>query len=159
MDVGWFEEPLRPNVDPEGLGVVTNEVNLPVAGGEAGYGIDFFADLVKDRVVDIIMPDIKYCGGLIEAVKSGRLALEAGADVSLHNPSGPISQLASAHVTVALSSDLPLEYAINEVPWRAELLEPSERIENGRVWVPAGIELGAILNKKISAKYGRDWSI
>lgn len=155
LDVGWFEEPLQPTIDPVGLAQVASEVGLPVAGGEAGCGTGFFAGLLEQGAVDIVMPDIKHCGGVMEATKIGRAALDAGGGMSLHSPSGPLSQLASAHVTAAVPGAMPLEHAVNEAPWRAELLTPPERIEEGRIWMPRGTELGATLNEDMLAKYGR----
>ena len=52
---------------------------------------------------------------------------------------------------------MPLEFGPYEVPWRAELIEPSERIEGGRLWLPGGPGLGARLNPKVLDRYGRRW--
>ena len=67
---------------------------MPIAGGESGYGEEFFAGLIEGGAVSIIMPDVKYCGGVAEAFKAGTAALRAGQSVSLHSPSGPVSSLA-----------------------------------------------------------------
>ena len=149
LDVGWFEEPLEPTKDAAGLAQVAEQVGMPVAGGEHGYGEDFFADLVRRKAVSIIMPDVKYCGGVAEAWRAGRAAVEAGGKVSLHSPSGPVSQLASAHVTAAIPGALALEHAVGEALWRAGVLVPPERIEGGRLWLPRGSGLGATLNRDV----------
>ena len=96
--------------------------------------------------VSVIMPDIKHCGGVVEAVRAGRSALGRGGAFSLHSPSGPISLLASAHVTAAVPGALPLEHAVDEVDWRAELIAPAESIQAGRLLLPAGPGLGAVLD-------------
>ena len=103
------------------------------------------------------MPDVKHCGGVAEAYRSGRAAIEAGGNVSLHCPSGPVSQLASAHVTAAIAGDLPLEHAVYEAPWRRDLLVPPERIEGGRLWFPTGVGLGATLDPAVVRRHGRRW--
>jgi galactonate dehydratase len=157
LDVGWFEEPLQPTTDADGLAQVASVVSIPIAGGESGYGEDFFEGLVRRGAVSIIMPDVKHCGGVAEACRAGRAAMAAGGQVSLHSPSGPVSQLASAHATAAMPGALALEHAVNEAPWRAELLEPRERIEGGRLWFPDGKGLGAILNDDVVRRYGRSW--
>ena len=79
------------------------------------------------------MPDLKHFGGVSEAVSAGREAVAAGAGFSLHCPSGPISLLASGHVTAAVEGAMPLEHAVYEVDWRSELLDPPERVEGGRL--------------------------
>jgi len=157
LNVGWFEEPVSPEDDPQGLAQIAKNISMPSAGGEAGYGANFFADLIAGGSVSIIMPDTKFCGGVAEAAKAGRAALQAGANVSLHNPSGPVSQLASAQVTAALGSDLPLEHAVNESLWRKELMLPTERIAQGRFWFPGGSGSGAVLNPEVIKARGRQW--
>jgi len=148
-DIGWFEEPVQPTRNAGALSEIAEQVSMPVAGGETGYGADFFAELVRRTAVEVIMPDIKYCGGVAEALSAGRAAQAAGGRASLHSPSGPISQLASAHVTAAMPGAMALEHAVGEASWRAELLVPRERIENGRLWFPGGPGLGATLNAEM----------
>ena len=146
LDVGWFEEPVQPRTAPGDLAAIASSATLPVAGGESGYGGDFFDHLLEVRAVSVIMPDIKHCGGVVEAVRAGRSAQQRGGAFSLHSPSGPISLLASAHVTAAVPGALPLEHAVDEVDWRAALIAPAERIEDGRLLLPSGPGLGAVLD-------------
>lgn len=157
LDVGWFEEPLEPTGDAAALAQVAGRASVPLAGGESGYGEAFFVGLARQGAVRTIMPDVKHCGGVAEACRAGRAASAAGASVSLHSPSGPASQLASAHVTAAIPGALPLEHAVNEAPWRAELLEPGERIEKGSFWFPGGTGLGARLNEEAVRRHGVRW--
>ena len=130
---------------------------MPIAGGESGYGEEFFAGLIEGGAVSIIMPDVKYCGGVAEAFKAGTAALRAGQSVSLHSPSGPVSSLAGAHVTAATPGAMQLEYAVHEASWRAELLVPTERVAEGRMSLPGGPGLGATLNVATVLRHGRRW--
>ncbi|MYD94365.1 MAG: mandelate racemase/muconate lactonizing enzyme family protein, partial [Chloroflexi bacterium] len=110
LDVGWFEEPVNPERDPEALAEIAARVSMPVAGGEHAYGAEFFRRLVAARAVDVAMPDIKHCGGVLEAVRAATLVARRGGQTSLHGPSGPVSILAGAHVTAALPAALPREF-------------------------------------------------
>ena len=158
LDVGWFEEPVQPRSAADDLAAIARDVPMPVAGGESGYGVEFFDGLLDGRAVAVVMPDVKYCGGVAEAVRAGRSAIGRGGGVSLHSPSGPISLLASSHVTAALAGALPLEHAVHEVDWRADLIEPAERIERGRLLLPSTVGLGAVLNGKVVRRHGRLWT-
>ena len=158
LDVGWFEEPVQPRSASDDLATIARDVPLPVAGGESGYGVEFFDGLLDERAVAVVMPDVKYCGGVAEAVRAGRSAIGRRGGVSLHSPSGPISLLASAHVTAAVDGALPLEHAVHEVDWRADLIEPAERIEGGRLLLPSAAGLGAALNPELVRRYGRHWT-
>ena len=157
LDVGWFEEPVQPTAAIGDLVEIADEVSMPVAGGETGYGADFFEELVASRAAAVVMPDIKYCGGVGEATKSGRRTIAADGGFSLHCPSGPISLLASGHVSAAVDGAMPLEHAVYETDWRADILEPSEIVRDGRLWIPAGAGLGATLNRDLANRFGRTW--
>ena len=158
LEVGWFEEPVQPRSAAEDLAAIARGVSIPVAGGESGYGVEFFDGLLAAGAVAVVMPDVKYCGGVAEAVRAGRAAIARGGGVSLHSPSGPISLLASGHVTAAVASALPLEHAVHEVDWRADLIEPAERIEGGRLLLPSSKGLGATLNGAVVGRHGRLWT-
>ena len=157
FDVAWFEEPVQPTSATEDLARISKEVDIPLAGGESGYGAGFFSELITSGATSVIMPDAKHCGGVNEAVSAGREAVAAGAGFSLHCPSGPISLLASGHITAAVEGAMPLEHAVYEAEWRADLLDPPERIEGGRLWFPAGRGLGARLNDDLVLRFGRRW--
>ena len=88
LGVGWFEEPVQPRTAAADLSTIARRVPMPVAGGESGYGRDFFDDLLERRAVSVIMPDIKHCGGVAEAALAGHSALGRGDAFSLHSPSG-----------------------------------------------------------------------
>ena len=158
LDVGWFEEPVQPTSAADDLAAIARDVPMPVAGGESGYGVEFFDGLLDQRAVAVVMPDVKYCGGVAEAARAGRSAIGRGGGVSLHSPSGPISLLASGHATAAVDGALPLEHAVHEVDWRADLIEPAERIEGGRLLLPSATGLGAALNTEVVRRHGRLWT-
>ena len=159
VSIGWFEEPLSPNDHSRSLSDVVKKVSMPVAGGESGYGEPFFDALLSSGSLEIVMPDIKYCGGVSESVRIGRLARSKGAGVSLHSPSGPVSLLASAHSTAAVECSMALEHAVSESDWRSELIEPAEVIRDGNIYLPKGPGLGAVLNSNMMAKRGEYFSV
>lgn len=152
--IDWFEEPLEPLEDPIGLKNVASLVSVPVAGGESGYGEAFFKEIMSMGSVEIVMPDVKYCGGVFEAAKIGRSASISQKKFSLHSPAGPISLLASAQVSSAVQDALPLEHAVDEVPWRHELISPFEVVENGALAIPEGSGLGCELNWDVVSEKG-----
>ena len=158
-NIGWFEEPVEPTKDAEGLAAITREVSMITAGGESGYGREFFRSVVEMGALNVVMPDVKYCGGLAEARAAGIAAMDAGGDVSLHSPSGPVSLIGGGHATAAMPGAIHLEHAVYEADWRAELVLPHERVEGGRLWMPDGAGLGAVLNEAVVERYGRFWEV
>ena len=158
LDVAWFEEPVQPTADAAALAEIARWSPIPVAGGESGYGRDFFDELLDSEAVSIIMPDIKHCGGAAEAARAGRSAIARGKGFSMHSPSGPVSLIASAHATAAVQGAMPLEHAVYEADWRAEIVTPAERVEGGRLRLPPGAGLGAELNWDVVRRFGRVWT-
>ncbi len=155
--IGWFEEPVEPTNDAEGLAEIAGEVSMITAGGESGYGREFFGSIVECGALNVVMPDVKHCGGLAEARASGLAAMKAGGDVSLHSPTGPVSLFGGGHATAAMPGAIHLEHAVYEADWRAEVVLPYERVEGGRLWMPEGAGLGAVLNAEVVERYGRYW--
>ncbi len=81
----WFEEPLMP-YDTEGLVQLKRAVpTMPIATGEDHYGRHIFRELVERRCVDILMPDLKFCGGLTEALKIYAIGEAAGIATMPHS--------------------------------------------------------------------------
>ena len=155
LGIGWFEEPVRPNVNPMGSARIAACVPMTVAGGEMGYGERMFADLIASAAVRVIMPDVMFCGGAAVAARSGMAAIDAGGEVSLHSPSGPVSLLTGGHVTASMSGAMPLEHAIHEADWRGDLLTPPERVQDGRLRLSSSAGLGAELNWDLMRRIGR----
>lgn len=145
----WLEEVTR----PPGLPAIRRAEPMPTAGGEVLYGAKAFYPYIAARSVDIVMPDVKYCGGMLEAKKVAVLAEAAGLKVAPHGPAGPIGNAAAAQVCAALPNFLILEFSFGEVPWRAELIDPPEDANGGRLLVTARPGLGIRLNEKTARKY------
>ena len=155
----WFEEPVDPIHNSDDLRTIHEHTVLPIAGGEHAYGVSLFNKLIKEDVLDIVMPDVKFCGGPVEAYRIGtELEPVYPGSVSMHCPSGPLSLLASAHATIAFGNTLPLEHAVYEVDWRHTILEPYENIQNGHLIIPEGPGLGARVDPVAIAFRGKTWT-
>jgi len=151
-DLFWCEEPV-PHTCIDDLSRITELVPMATASAESVYSVEGFAPFLTRRVVDVIMPDVKHDGGLMETARIAGAARAAGILVAPHNPAGPVSTAATAQVASTLSNLLILEYAWGEVDWRADLLEPAERIEDGHLLLPDGPGLGHRLNPEVVAAH------
>ena len=132
VNLRWYEEP----VDPEQLvdtRAIRDSIEQPLAGGEILFGREGFLPLLQSQAVDVIMPDVKHCGGVFEGKKIAALAETYGVGFSPHNPSGPVSMAASAQLAATVPNCPVLEHAWGEVDWRAELLDPPEQFEGGAI--------------------------
>ena len=74
----WLEEPLIPT-DLEGHVELRKAINwVPLATGEDHHGRWTFRQLVERRAVDVLQPDMKWCGGFSEALKIYTIGEAAG---------------------------------------------------------------------------------
>ena len=152
LDIFWFEEPL-PVSNLQGLREVRTGIRQSLATAESLFGADAFRRLLEAGAADVIMPDVKHAGGDHETLLVGELAAMHGVEFAPHNPSGPVAGMHSGHVCAAAGSFRILEFAWGEVPWRAELLDPPEQIEDGFLIVSDRPGLGHTLNAKTMRRY------
>src|SRR5262249_7519968 len=123
------------------------------AGGENIQGVAGFYPYIRAEAVDIVMPDVKICGGMLELKKIAALAEGAGLATSPHGPASPIGNLAAAHVVATIPNCNILEVSYGEVPWRAELIDPPEQIDKSALVLSERPGFGVRLNEKTAAKY------
>ncbi len=147
--LAWYEEPVAPT-DVEATKAIERAIDQRMAGGEFLFGIEGFGPLCRERAVDVIMPDVKHCGGLHEARKIAAVAELDGVAVSPHNPSGPVATAASAQLCAGLPNFEILEMQWGEAAWRGDLVDPPERFEDGSIAVPEGPGLGVELNAAVA---------
>lgn len=152
LNLFWLEE-VTPATPVEMLARINKEAKMPTAGGEIIYGMKGFYDYIIAGAVDIAMPDVKYCGGMLELKKIGALCEAAGLPVSPHGPASPVGNLAAAHVCSTMPNFQILEFSYGEVPWRAEIVDPPELLEKGHIHLTRRPGLGVALNDRTIAKY------
>jgi galactonate dehydratase len=146
LGITWFEEPV-PTSDIEALTRLRPLVpDLELIGGEALFGVQGFWPYLAAGLWDVVMPDVKHCGGIASLLTIARLADERGTACAPHNPSGPIAMAASAHVAAATPRLRSLEVAWGEVDWRAGLTVPNERIVDGMYELSPDPGFGVALN-------------
>ena len=147
-DLFWYEEPV-PHIYTDELERVTASVSMPTASAESVYAIEGFAPFLTRPIVDVIMPDVKHDGGLLETKRIAGAARMRNMLVAPHSPAGPVSTAATAQVISTVTNFLILEYAWGEANWRAKLIDPPERIEEGYLVLSEKPGLGHRLNLEI----------
>ena len=158
LDIFWLEEPLATNPhtrsmtgrQPKRAGdpdlAWLNGCGIPIAGGEFEYGIDGFDALLRRVPLSFVMPDVKHCGGVWTTTALGTVAASRGVGFAPHNPSGPVSTVASMHVCAAVPRLEMLEYQWGEVYGRELLVTPAEPRERGVLTRTDAPGLGVALN-------------
>ena len=152
LNLFWLEE-ITPANPVANLAAVHRAAKMPIAGGELIHGVKGFYPYIAGNAVDIVMPDPKYCGGPLEMKKIAALAEAAKLKVSPHGPASPVGNVVSAHVGSTMPNFLILELSYGEVPWRADLIDPPERITKSCLPLTDRPGFGISLNEKTVAKY------
>jgi galactonate dehydratase len=162
LDIAWLQHPFvtevdqqtsEPVQDPPGSGNVptthyqpvhptqyqelARRSPIPLSGSSSEFGLQGYKDVLDVGALSYAMVDVKHCGGIQEARAIGELAGSYGVKISPHNPSGPISTIASMHVCLATPSFGLLEYQWGEVPEREKMITPGEGFDRGWL-VPNG---------------------
>ncbi len=148
VNLNWYEEPVPPELIEETI-EIHKAVKQRMAGGELLFGVEGFSPLWAQGAVDVIMPDVKHCGGIKELAMIAASAIPSGVTVAPHNPSGPVSTAHSVQVAAAMPNFEMLELQWGEVDWRSEVLDPPEVFENGTIAVPSRPGLGVKLNENV----------
>jgi galactonate dehydratase len=114
--IAWYECPIT-EANHDALIALRKRANakdIVLAGAEMLVEVEGFAPLFKRGVYDVVMPDVKYCGGMGPLLRIADAAQKAGVRVAPHNPTGPICNFASVHACIAHPALDLLEYQLGE---------------------------------------------
>jgi galactonate dehydratase len=150
LNLFWLEEVARPLED---LAAINQAAPMPTAGGESLFGLRENHRYIHAGAVDILMPDVKYCGGMLELKKVAAMAEGAGMPVSPHGPASPVGNVAAAQVCVGLPNFQILEFSHGETDWRSELIDPPETLAKGMLAVSDQPGFGIRLNEKTAERH------
>jgi len=144
----WYEEPVPPEKVEETV-EIHQAIRQQMAAGEILFGVRGFEALCRRQAVNVIMPDVKHCGGLLELTRIAALAAADGLTVAPHNPSGPVSTAASVQICAPMANFKILELQWGEVAWRSEVIDPPERFVQGTIAVPEQPGFGITLSDRV----------
>ena len=159
-DLYWYEEPIICD-DVEGYVQIRNTLGVRIAGGEGLEGRWAFRELIQQRGLDIVQPDISIAGGFTECRKVQALASANRVRVLPHMWGSSIRLAATLHWQAAIPDDPKalnaepslFEFDMTENALRTELAaEPIGAID-GEVAVPQGPGLGIEINREILERY------
>lgn len=163
-DVTWFEEPCSSRADEDNL-LVTSRSPVPTSGGESASTRREVARILKNRVFDIIQPEIVNVGGISELKLSASMAEACNVRFVPHFWNTAISFSAILHTlaTVAQSPPAhPKEPYVNEPvtefdqtphPIRENLTDPIFKQTESHVMVPDKPGLGVEVDEDALAHF------
>src|ERR1051326_3805504 len=84
----FYEDPILPD-NFDAMGLVAENIHIPIATGERLHTIFEFEMLLRRGAVQYVRPDVCMCGGITGAKKVAALAEANYVGVVPHNPLGP----------------------------------------------------------------------
>lgn len=164
FDIYWLEEPVPPE-NHSGYDQIREAIDIPLAAGEAAYARFDFEDLIQDRTVDVIQPDVCKCGGLSEARMIGKMATLENVKISPHVWTGAVGIAASLQFAAALptyphSTNVPepfyFEFDRADNGLRDELLAEPFDPTGGILKIPDDPGLGVEIDHNTIERYRID---
>jgi hypothetical protein len=149
LGITWYEEPAGPE-NAETLAALRRRLpsGVPVCVGERHYTRFGFRDVLEKHVCDVVMPDITRCGGPSEMKRIATMAEAYNVLIAPHNPNGPLSTLASAHVCASIPNFFRCEFMLNDVPWRDEVITEPLDVRGGFLHLSDRPGLGVDLDRR-----------
>jgi L-alanine-DL-glutamate epimerase-like enolase superfamily enzyme len=136
----YFEEPC-PFDNFDATRKVADALAMPVALGEQESSQWRFQWCIRDRVMDVVQPDLYYYGGLIRSRRVARMAEAAGMAATVHL-SGGFGFVYSLHFASCTPNIGPWQEYKSGVETYGQWFDPPLRIADGAIGAPRGPGLG-----------------
>jgi galactonate dehydratase len=135
---------------------MANDRGMRLAGAETLAGLAGFAPVIAAEAYDVLMPDIKYCGGHEEMRRIAALAQVHGIEIAPHNPTGPVCHAHAVHAAAAIPNATTLEVQFGETPLFTGIMDGAvPSATGGRAALPTAPGLGCSLRPGIESE--RPW--
>jgi L-alanine-DL-glutamate epimerase-like enolase superfamily enzyme len=154
--ISHFEEPC-PYWELDQTKEVADALSIDVTGGEQDCEMSIWKVMIRDRVVDVVQPDIMYMGGLVRSLKVAEMAAKAGIPCTPHAANLSMVTMCTMHFLKAIPNagkylELSIEGA-DYYPWQQGLfLGDPYRVDGGHVTVPDAPGWGIEINPEWLAK-------
>jgi L-alanine-DL-glutamate epimerase-like enolase superfamily enzyme len=117
----WMEDPM-PDYHPDAFVRVREATKTPIAAGELMQTLFEHRGFIDAGAVDILHPDVRMVGGLLEYKRVADYADAHYIPVASHSGASPYGTIAMAHGAAAVRSFLYQEYHWFKMDWISELV-------------------------------------
>ena len=141
----FYEDPILPE-NFDAMGLVAQNISIPIATGERLHSIHEFEMLLTRGAVQYVRPDVCMAGGLTHSKKIAAVAEAHYVGVVPHNPLSPVSTAACLQLAACIPN-----FAIQELPTgeheppKSDIVKSAVEVEDGFLIVPdtpgIGVEL------------------
>ena len=127
----FYEDPILPE-NFDSMGLVANNISVPIATGERLHSIHEFQMLLSRGAVQYVRPDVCLAGGITHTKKIAAIAEANYVEVVPHNPLGPVSTAACLQIAASIPNFAIQEYPLGELePPKSEIVNRPLVLEEG----------------------------
>jgi galactonate dehydratase len=149
----FYEDPILPD-NFDAMGLVAQQIAIPIATGERLHTIYEFEMLLARGAVQYVRPDVCLAGGISGSKKIAALAEAHHVGVVPHNPLSPVSTAACLQVAACIPNFAIQEYPTGEDrPPKSEIVQTTVRCEQGFLLIPETPGIGIELAPDAREKY------
>lgn len=152
FELAWIEEPTPPE-SIDALAEVRAKSRVPIAAGERYFEPERFVELMSKNAADILQPDVCHLGGMLETKKVAGFAHTRYLPVAPHNPTGPVMNAMTLHLSAAIPNFKIFETVSIDVPWRKELVTETLEFDGGDILIPNIPGLGVELHEEACTRF------
>jgi L-alanine-DL-glutamate epimerase-like enolase superfamily enzyme len=140
--ITWFEEPLTQN-DARALGDLRRHTKIPIAAGQMEGHRWRVREFVEHQSLDILQPNVTYCGGYTEARKIAHLAQIYNMPIA----NGGGWPLFNMHLLAGMMNGWIVEWHLGMVAVGEMMFTDAPKPVNGMIKIPERPGLGLTLNE------------
>jgi L-alanine-DL-glutamate epimerase-like enolase superfamily enzyme len=111
--------------------------------------------MIRDRVVDVVQPDVMYNGGMVRILRVADMAEAAGMSIMPHSPKAGAEGAAVLHFCSVVPNLGPHQEWWGDTTTPVSWYTPGFEIKNGKISVPDGPGLGVTYDPDIWEKAER----
>ena len=149
FDLMWLEVDLY---DAGGLAHVRHVAPMPICSGENLYGSRAFRPYLEAGGLDVASVDVIW-NGFHQAKKIADLAETFDVNCAPHNYYSHLATFIAAQWCAAIPNARILEYDVDDVPWRDELVTAVPAVEGGELPIPGGPGWGVEIREDALAEH------
>ena len=148
----WLEDFIKPD-NPHSLAELRNATSIPICGSELALTRYHARELLEADAVDILMTDVTWTGGIGESKRIAAMAEAANLPFVAHDCTGPVTFIASIHLSIHCSNALIQESVRAYYSgFYGVLVTELPRIEEGFAWAPEGPGIGTQLREELFSR-------
>ncbi|GIU93806.1 MAG: enolase [Gaiellaceae bacterium] len=149
FDLVWLEVDLY---DAVALADVRRAAPMPICSGENLLGSRAFRPYLEQRALAVASVDVIW-NGFHQAKKIADLAETFEVTCAPHNYTSHLATFIAAQWCAAIPNARILEFDVDDVPWRDELVTVLPEISDGEIRVPAGPGWGVDVREDVLAEH------